>query len=180
METRKHALIMVILLVGLSGCLRSPNEEGPGIGQRIPDFRVTTIDGEPFTRTNFTGKALLLDLMGVNCLPCREEMPHLVEVHDRFAVNPEFVMISVDTGSRFPGLGANDVEEIRDFKTEFGANWTFAYDNPNDGAAVRLQMLGIPTVIVADTTGKIVFRNVGITSAEKLTNAVATSLGVTP
>jgi thiol-disulfide isomerase/thioredoxin len=176
----KKSVGIVVALTLLGGCLGgTTSDEGLTLGKKAPDFSVTTIDGTELTKRDVVSRVFVLDIMGVNCPPCREEMPHLVALHDEFNASGEFLMLSVDTGTRFPGLGANSVDEIRQFKAEFGANWTFAYDNPNTGVGPRYQPLALPTLFVLDTTGKIIYRNTGITTQEKLSEIVSGALGRT-
>ncbi|MBI4392867.1 MAG: TlpA family protein disulfide reductase [Euryarchaeota archaeon] len=178
MTTTNPGVLLLVALTLVSGCLGEPaSDEGLTLGKKAPDFAVTTIDGVGLARSDTVSRVFVLDIMGVNCPPCREEMPHLVALHDEFNGSREFLLVSVDTGTRFPGLGANSIDEIRQFKSEFGANWTFAYDNPNTGVGPRYQPLALPTLFIVDATGKIIYRNTGITTQEKLSEIVSGALG---
>ncbi len=61
-----------------------------------PDFAFRTLDGEPQRLTGSKGKAVVVNLWGTWCLPCRAEMPTLQLLYNRFRNDPQvqFLMIS--------------------------------------------------------------------------------------
>ena len=66
-------------------------------GFRAPDFAVTDEQGETVTMATYAGKVVLLNVWATWCGPCREEMPSMQRLYDRFSREDfEIAAISVD------------------------------------------------------------------------------------
>lgn len=165
--------LLAVLLLALAGCTQPGREVGPLVGNTAPDVALQPLDGAPFRLAEQRGKVVMLDLMGVNCPPCRREMPLLVEFHAAHARDADLVVVSVDEGSIFPALGARDAQQIRDFQAEFNATWPFAPDARGEvGRAFDLLIL--PTKVVVDKEGVIRAKlSKEIVSVQELEDALA-------
>ncbi len=66
-------------------------------GFRAPDFAVADEQGETVTLATYGGKVVLLNVWATWCGPCREEMPSMQRLYDRFSPEDfEIAAISVD------------------------------------------------------------------------------------
>ncbi len=66
-------------------------------GFRAPDFAVADEQGETVTMATYAGKVVLLNVWATWCGPCREEMPSMQLLYDRFSREDfEIAAISVD------------------------------------------------------------------------------------
>ena len=66
-------------------------------GFRAPDFAVTDEQGETVTMATYADKVVLLNVWATWCGPCREEMPSMQRLYDRFSREDfEIAAISVD------------------------------------------------------------------------------------
>ena len=66
-------------------------------GFRAPDFAVADEQGETVTMATYAGKVVLLNVWATWCGPCREEMPSMQRLYDRFSREDfEIAAISVD------------------------------------------------------------------------------------
>lgn len=119
------------------------------VGSRAPDFKATTVEGVPVTKTiaDFKGDVVLLNVWATWCLPCRTEMPSIQALHDRFAAQGlKVVAVSVDN----PGT----TEEIRKFRDEYGLTFEILHDA--SGAIKRdYQTTGVPETFVIGRDGVI-------------------------
>src|SRR5580765_6654689 len=78
------------------------------LGQRVPDFGWTTLDGQKFDTKTLQGKVVLLNFFATWCGPCMEEMPHLQkDIFQKFK-DKNFVMVSI-------GREHNDAE-LKEFR----------------------------------------------------------------
>ncbi len=124
-----------------------------------PDFTVTDIDGNPFTLSDFRDKkVVLLDFMSVNCASCREEMPELKKVYQKFG--DRIQILSVD-------IQSDNDEDLQEFMDEYNAKWRAARDTDNLISKYNIKL--IVRVIIVDKEGKITYSHEGASSAEKLT-----------
>lgn len=164
---------LVLLAVLLAGCTSPSREVGPLVGNLAPPFALDAVDDGPWSLQAQRGKVVLLDLMGVNCPPCRREMPHLVAFAQAHAGDAGLSMVSVDMASVFPALGARDAGEIRAFRGEFNATWPFAPDARGD-VGRAYQVLILPTKVVIDGEGVIRAKlSKEIAGVQELEDAVA-------
>lgn len=48
------------------------------------EFSLPTVDGKMVSTNDYAGKALIVDIWGTWCPPCREEVPHFVELQQKY------------------------------------------------------------------------------------------------
>ena len=138
------ALALVVLLAGFACRPKTSVPQNPG----GPPGWVSE-DGKRAQVSDYTGKVLLLNFYATWCGPCREEMPHLVALHQKYE----------SEGLRIVGLnvgGEGDYEEVPAFKQEFGIPFPLAI--PDDVLAERYLGVNesIPQSFVVDRNGRIV------------------------
>lgn len=150
-------LVVAVLLVAI---VLSPKAgQGINVGQEAQDFTVTDVDGVVFRLSGQRGNVVLVDWMGVRCLPCRAQMPELVQLQQTYQARG-LVMISIDMNDFGSSLSAGSDDEARAFLAEFGATWPIALERT--GLATRYGIIGIPTLMIVDPSGVIVFKVAGI------------------
>jgi peroxiredoxin len=84
------------------------------VGQARPGFSLGSIDGRMVSADEFEGKTLLINFWATWCVPCRKEMPMLVEVQEEFA----------DQGLAVVGIALDEVDDARSFAEELGVTYT--------------------------------------------------------
>ena len=57
---------------------------GSAVTQPAPNFTLKTLEGEELTLANLKGNVVLLNFWASWCSPCREEMPVLKKLHNRY------------------------------------------------------------------------------------------------
>jgi peroxiredoxin/tetratricopeptide (TPR) repeat protein len=66
-------------------------------GLELPNFSATTLDGEPFSFSDYRGKLVLLNFSAYWCGPCKPEIPYIKQVYEEHHKNGfEVIRISVD------------------------------------------------------------------------------------
>ena len=100
---------------------------------------------------NKSAKLTVVDAWATWCAPCKENFPHLVEMHKKYA----------DKGLAVISLSLDDVEkpkkiaEAKAFLVEKGATFrNFVLDETADAAFERLNIVAIPAVFLFGPDGK--------------------------
>ncbi|TAH35947.1 MAG: TlpA family protein disulfide reductase [Planctomycetota bacterium] len=133
---------------------RLPLLRSLAIGQPLPAFTGTDLDGQEARLADFAGKVLLLDFWATWCGPCRVEMPHLVAAYQQFHEQGfEILGVSLDQ--------ADSADAVRAFATDNHMPWRQIYDGGYHDAALARQYLVqvIPASILVDRKGVIRHRN---------------------
>ncbi|MHC4945128.1 MAG: TlpA family protein disulfide reductase [Planctomycetota bacterium] len=127
------------------------------VGQIVPEFSLTTLDGRIISPEKMKGKVLLLNFFATWCPPCNKEMPHLEkEVWQRFK-DEAFMLVAV-------GREHNE-EELAVFKKEKEVSFPFAPD-PERMVYSKFATQFIPRNVVIDREGRIIFQSKGFNEEE--------------
>ncbi|MEN2281049.1 TlpA disulfide reductase family protein [Algoriphagus sp. SE2] len=140
----------------LSTGLIKPNIESLELKEKDFDYRGQFVDfeGNIINLNDYKGKTLFINLWASWCGPCRAEMPHISELYKSVKSDPEveFLMIGLD----------NDIEKSRKFLD--GKSWSFPTAHASYGLNRSLQSGSIPTTLVVNPEGKIVFYQEGMSN----------------
>jgi cytochrome c biogenesis protein CcmG/thiol:disulfide interchange protein DsbE len=107
----------------VAGSGKSRSAEFPPLASGLAQAEFELLDGTKFKVTDKKGKVLLLNLWGTWCGPCREEMPHLVEMQNKYADQGlEIIGLNIGDGSGSP----EPTEQINSFVEKMKLNYTIA------------------------------------------------------
>jgi len=67
-----------------------------GTPQRAPEFSLTDLQGHSWGLAALRGKVVLLNFWATWCAPCRQEMPSLERLYEKFADRGDFQILTVD------------------------------------------------------------------------------------
>jgi thiol-disulfide isomerase/thioredoxin len=139
-------------------------------GDPMPPYSAKMLDGRPFDLAAEKGNVVLLNVWATWCGPCRFEIPELQKLHDRYGKRGfKVVGVSVDEG---------DPAEVKQFVAEQKMNYPVVLD-PDGRIANLLQTMVLPTTVLVDRNGKIIWRQVGAIPPGdgKLTAAIDAAVG---
>ena len=89
------AAVFALLLVLFLGLRRS--QEGPvSIGNKAPDFRLTTFEGEEISTEDLKGKVIVVNFWASWCTPCEQEAADLEEAWLQYKSRGDIVFLGVD------------------------------------------------------------------------------------
>jgi len=142
---------------------------GLEIGDKAPDFSVTTSDGQILRLRDFTSqkKPVILYFWATWCPFCRAEMKTLDSIYPMYKDRVSLVAIDLDTGET--------LEQIRDYKLQNHHDWIFT--NGNVDILKNYNIRSTTTKYVIDSNGFIVTKGVGIISEDKWHQAFKMALG---
>lgn len=148
-------LAAVALLVAWMVLRRPPASHSVSL-RPAPDFTLTGLTGDKVSLSDYRGKVVLLDFWATWCAPCKEEIPHFVDLQNRYG----------ERGLQIIGVSMDDDEKlVREFQEQFRMNYPVAI-----GSAKLAEqyggVLGLPITFVIDSEGRIVSRHIGQTSAD--------------
>lgn len=130
----------------------APTTTGIELGQAMPAYAATNVDGSKFVLAQRRDKVVLLNLWATWCGPCRYEIPELQRIHDKYAARGfEVVGVSVDEGS---------VDSVKEFIAERKMTYPQVLD-PQGELANVLQTSVLPTSVMLDRSGRIIWKKVG-------------------
>ena len=112
--------------------------------------------------SEFRGQVVLIDCFATWCEPCKTEIPHLAEIHDKYN-SSEVVVISV-------GSSGNSASQLIQFKQEYNMMWRVAKDTV--GVFTEYGVESIPTLVILDQNGRVHYRNVGLIEASILSSKI--------
>ena len=137
---------------------------GPGsLSIPVDRARFATLDGDSTSIEAYEGRAVVLNLWGTWCPPCRREIPHLVDLQREIAPRGGTVVgIAVDSG---------DPEEIRAFLDRFEADYPIWLARTRE-VVERFRARGFPTTLIVDREGVIRERFLGPQTEAVLLEAV--------
>lgn len=125
---------------------------GTDVGAVMPPYTAKNLDGSSFDLASEKGNVVLLNVWATWCPPCRAEIPELQKLHDQYTAKKfKVIGVSVDEGNG---------DDVRKFVTEQKMTYPVALD-PEGRIATMLQTSYLPTTVVLDRTGRIVFKKTG-------------------
>jgi len=131
-----------------------------------PPFEVTTMEGQKLSMDELQGKVVLIDFWATWCQPCREALPHIRKIADKFHDEP-FVVLSVNVDS--------DEKKWKSFVAENQMTWPQYFDAGFTGPVARMfDVHAIPHTFTIDADGIVQDEKVGDASIEgKLKKLIA-------
>jgi len=131
------------------------SSEKPEVGDDAPRFVAPLLEGGDFDLGPHIGQqAILLDFWSIYCVSCVQEMPKLVDIHDRYK-DQGLVTVGVDLDS----FGTKRVVKFVN-SLDFKVTYPIVVDKRREVAA-RYGVSVLPTTVVIDRGGKVVYHHVG-------------------
>ncbi|HEA64922.1 MAG TPA: TlpA family protein disulfide reductase [Candidatus Aminicenantes bacterium] len=168
MKLRKRSTVVLILLIAVSivfvySYLFYTKEEkveevdygtlfsSLGVQEITPpvealDFALKNLEGSEVSLKDFQGKVVFLNFWATWCGPCREEMPSMEKLWQRFK-EKAFVILAVDL--------REGKEEVNSFMKDYGLTFSVLLDSKGEVGSMYA-VRAIPTTFLIDSEGRIV------------------------
>ena len=153
---RYLAFIFMLLFFAVNA--QTPSKEIPAdygyivkIGQQVPDFSMSTINGKTVKMSDLKGKVVMLQFTASWCGVCRKEMPHIeTEIWKEHQDNPNFALFGIDLDE--------PIEKVKEFARQVPVTYPLA---PDPKGSIFYQFAeknaGVTRNVIVDKTGKIVY-----------------------
>jgi peroxiredoxin len=135
-----------------------------------PNFRITTVQGEDLSLKQFAGKIVVLDFWATWCPPCRESVPELRDLTQKY--DPaKLVLISVSAD--------DDADAWRNFISDNKMTWP-QYRDADKRLINAFTVRAYPTYLVIDADGVITQRIVGVDPKQSVVKQLIAILKTMP
>jgi cytochrome c biogenesis protein CcmG/thiol:disulfide interchange protein DsbE len=138
------AALLVLLFLGLMKV-----QEGPlGVGRPVPEFTLTTFEGEQYSLAGLKGKVVLINFWASWCKPCEQEAADLETAWKVYRSQGDVVFI---------GIAWTDTERN---SLEYLDRFSITYPNgPDLGTRIsqRFRTTGVPETYIIDRNGDLAY-----------------------
>jgi thiol-disulfide isomerase/thioredoxin len=134
----------------------------------MPPFLVNDLDGRFLSTADWRGKVVIVNFWATWCPPCREEIPEMIALADRYKDRLQIVGVSEDDDAT--------PEEVREFAHEAKINYPVVMGS----SGISREYGGVPalpTAFVVNTDGRVVIKHVGLYPAEVYDREIRALLG---
>ena len=135
--------------------------EGHEVGQQLPDFTITCLDGSEFHLTDLRGKPVFINLWATYCGPCVKELPFFSELYK--AHEGDIAMLALHS----------DIvdDDPKEYLNEHGKDWVMPFAVENEDEKIWDAVGGttaMPQTIVLNRHGEVIYNQRGSVTAEIL------------
>ena len=138
------------------------------IGSEVPDFTVTTTEGEERTLSRILEEkeVVVLNIFTTWCGPCEIEFPEFESTYQKYKDKMEIISLSGDSDET--------MEDVAAYKEDHGLSFSMGITG-QDGTFDFVPVSGYPTTMIIDRNRKVVFCNAGTIREREAFEALVTS-----
>jgi thiol-disulfide isomerase/thioredoxin len=136
--------------------------------QPAPPFLVNDLNGNLISTADWSGKIVVLNFWATWCPPCREEIPELITLADRYKDRLVVVGVSMDD---------SDPQEVKQFAQSMGMTYPIVMAS-RELVSEYGGVPALPTSFVINKEGRIVQKHVGLYATEVYEGEIRALLGL--
>ena len=143
--------LLALLFVLALGLLRS--QEGPvSIGEKVPDFTLTTFDNQEISLNQIKGKVVVINFWASWCTPCEQEAADLETAWRFYQPDGKVAFLGVDYVDTEP--------EAKKYLEKFNITYP---NGPDLGTRISqaFRIRGVPETYIIDQDGILQFVQIG-------------------
>jgi len=153
-SVRNSGLVLICSALAVAGCTGDAGGAARvDVGLPVPAYSAVSLAGDSVSLAALRGKVVLLNVWATWCHPCRDEIPELQAMHEKYAARGlELIGVSVDTES------ADDA--IRAFMRDFRMTYP-VWRDPAERVSAQFHIVGVPATFLIDREGVLRWRKTG-------------------
>ena len=157
---RRHLLFIAAAVVGagaLAGGIalyQHAETAAPRDGSAVLALVLPDVDGRQQPLSQWRGKVLVVNFWATWCAPCREEIPILVTLQEKYRAR----------GLQLVGIAIDQRDKVEAFAREFKINYALllgGLETINVSRQIGNRLGALPYTAVLDRSGRIVSRQLG-------------------
>ena len=140
-------------LITVVACEAGTGERAPDVGALTPEYTAVALAGDSVSLADHEGEVVLLNVWATWCIPCREEIPALQRLHEKYS----------EQGLRIVGVSVDargDEQAVKEFAESFGVTYDIWLD-PGERVMSTFRVIGVPTSYLMDREGRVVWKDIG-------------------
>jgi len=142
----KKVNLMIMIIILMVACYQQA-PIGPEI---LPDLKLKEFKGQERLLSNYKFKVLIVNFWATWCEPCKEEIPYLNNLYDRYK----------DKGVLIIGITEDDEKYVEKFIKKIPINYPIILD---DGSATEIfKVIGYPMTYIYNNERKLFTQAFGI------------------
>jgi peroxiredoxin len=141
----RHALVALLLSLGAAV------QAAPAVGSPAPDFTLRSVDGPNLRLGEQRGQVVLVNFWATWCGPCREEIPQLNRLYDKYR-GAGLVMLGVNVDE--------DPAKAAAVAAKLGVRFPVLLDSDKQVSG-RYELSAMPSTVLIDRDGKVRFLHKG-------------------
>ena len=140
-------LTLAFLAAAMASGLAAAQAPAQGlVGKPAPAIAATDwLNSPPLSLQAAKGKIVMVEFWATWCPPCRQSIPHLIELNKKYAEKGVVIM----------GLTNEPKEKVEPFAKELKMDYAIGGESTSGG---EYGVKGIPTAFIVDTAGKITWQ----------------------
>lgn len=143
----QYVVLFLVVLIGGYAIGQSLLAKSPVLkaGGTPPEFKLLALDGSVHDSSEYAGKPLIINFWGTFCPPCRDEMPALQSVYDKWK----------DRGVQLIGINlSEDKLSVESYIRQVGVDFPILLDQSRQ-TEKRFGLKQYPTTFFVYPNGKI-------------------------
>ncbi len=143
--------LIIVLTHSILAVPVAPWEVEDLMGNKAPDFTLKDLNDKDVSLGDFEGKVILINFWATWCPPCKEEIPSLNQLYEKYK-DKEFVLVSISTD--------DSKKSIVKFARKYNIKFMVLHDK--DSKVMRkYKGFSLPMSFLIDKKGKIVEKYLG-------------------
>jgi thiol-disulfide isomerase/thioredoxin len=127
----------------------------PSLPENVMQASIKMLDGQKTRLADYSGKVLIVDLWATWCGPCRQEIPHLIELAKEYKGKGVEVIGLTNEDPE------TDAEMVKEFSKVFNINYQIGWADAEMQSGLTRGRAAIPQTYIIGRDGKVLRHYVG-------------------